>query len=313
MTMTQTYTGVDIAKDWIDTYDSETSAKRHIAVQTKSLRDFAKHAGASRSIVVLEASGGYERALIDALEREGALYVRVNPRQAREFARATGMLAKTDQVDARLLAHMGSALALQPAAPRDPACTRLAMLTARREALVETRKQEKQRLCQAHDAFIVKSIKALIEVLSRAIARAEAEIERHIQAHEPLARRAAQLRSVPGIGPATSATLLAKLPELGRVDRRAIANLAGLAPHACDSGHMRGKRMIWGGRGDVRRALYTAAFIASRCDPGLKAYRKKLEAAAKPFKIAIIACARRLLTQINAILKAGRLYEPRPA
>lgn len=263
--------------------------------------------------VVFEASGGYERPFLEALENVGGAYTRVNQRHAREFARAIGRLAKTDNVDAEVLAHMGTALALQADPPRDCATDRLAMLIARRDALVEQRKQEKQRFLQATDKYIRNDIASHIVVLSRRIKKIEAQINAHIRAYDHLHERYDRLRSVPGIGPTVAAILLAKLPELGHINRRAIANLAGLAPHACDSGYMRGKRTVWGGRADVRRALYTAAFVASRFDPGLKAYRRKLDDAGKPFKVAIIACARRLLTQINAMIREGRNYEARTA
>jgi len=309
--MTENYIGVDIAKDWIDSFDEQTGKHRRVTTTPRALKDFARRCAGKR--VIFEASGGYERPFISALEGAGVPFARINPRHAREFARATGRLAKTDRVDAALLARMGAALALKADPPRDKTADRLAMLTARRDALVEHRKQEKQRLQQATDRFIVRDIASLITLLSRRIAKLEAEIAAHIANHDHIRTRNEQLRSVPGVGPVVAATLLAKLPELGRINRRAIANLAGLAPHACDSGHMRGKRMIWGGRSEVRRALYAAAFIASRCDPGLKAYRQKLDAAGKPFKVAIVACARRLLTQINAMIRDGRTYEARSA
>lgn len=311
MTMTETYVGVDIAKDWIDVFDARAGKAQRVKATARALKAFAKTC--ARKHVVFEASGGYERPFVSALEGADAVFTRVNPRHAREFARATGQLAKTDQVDAQLLARMGVALNLQPDPPRDRAAERLAMLTARREALVEHRKQEKQRLQQTPDTFIAKDIASLIVVLTRRIVKIEAEIVAHIDAHDHLRQRNEQLRSVPGVGPVVAATLLAKLPELGRINRRAIANLAGLAPHACDSGHMRGKRMVWGGRSAVRRALYAAAFIASRHDHGLKAYRQKLNDAGKPFKVVIIACARRLLTQINAIIRDQRTYSPQNA
>lgn len=311
MIMTETYVGVDIAKDWIDAFDGANRERRRLKATSQDLKGFAEKCVGRR--VVFEASGGYERPFISALDGAGVAFTRINPRHAREFARATGRLAKTDKVDAELLARMGAALALEPDPPRDAAADRLAMLTARREVLVEQRKQEKQRLKQCADAFIAKDIASLIAVLTRRVVKIEAEITAQIDAHEHLKRRNKQLRTVPGVGPVIAATLLAKLPELGRIDRRAIANLAGLAPHACDSGYMRGKRMIWGGRAEVRRALYAAAFIASRHEPELKAYRKKLDDAGKPFKVAIIACARRLLTQINAIVRDGRNYDARAA
>lgn len=309
MTMTETYIGVDIAKDWIDIFDS--GERRRIRTTPPSLRRFAS--ACADKCIVFEASGGYERPLVQALEKNRIAFTRINPRHAREFARATGRLAKTDRVDAELLARMGAALDLQPDPPRDSAADRLAMLTSRRDALVEQRKQERQRAQQVADAFIARDIASLITVLTRRIRKIEAEISSHISAHVHLSTRHDQLRSVPGVGPVVAAALLAKLPELGRINRRAIANLAGLAPHACDSGHMRGKRMIWGGRAEVRRALYTAAFIASRRDPAMKEYRSRLDNAGKPYKVVIIACARRLLTQINAMIRDGRAYEARPA
>lgn len=311
MTMTKNYVGVDIAKDWIDVFDEATGERRRHQSTPAALKRFVRECAGKH--VVFEASGGYERLFMKALKDAGVAFTRVNPRHAREFARATGRLAKTDKVDAELLARMGAALGLKADPPRDKAADRLAMLAARREALVEQRKQEKQRLQQCTDAFISKDVASHIAMLSRRILKIEREIAAHIDAHDHLKQRNKQLRTVPGVGPVVAATLLAKLPELGRFNRRAIANLAGLAPHACDSGHMRGKRMIWGGRAEVRRALYAAAFIASRHDPELKAYRQKLDAAGKPFKVAIVACARRLLTQINAIIRDERNYETKAA
>lgn len=307
MTLPQNYIGVDVAKNWIDIYHPDTNQHQQVKTTPQHLHVFAKTC--KNALVVFEASGGYERPLMNALEKFGASYVRVNPRQAREFARATGQLAKTDQVDAKMLAHMGHALALQPDAPTDHARLRLSALTARRDALVEHKKQEQNRLAQTTDAFVKSDITSFITGIKRRIKKLEVERATHIKAHKRLARLDRQLRSAPGIGPVTSASLIARLPELGLANRRAIAKLAGLAPQACDSGKMKGKRRIWGGRAEVRRALYMAAFIASRHDPALKAYRQRLESAGKPFKVTIIAVARKLLIQLNAIVREGRNYE----
>lgn len=300
--------GVDIAKHWIDTYNLESGTASRIGMTAKSLKAFA--AGCTDTLVVFEASGGYERPLAEALAAAGMAYARINPRQAREFARATGRLAKTDQVDACVLAVMGRALALSPTPPPDPARTRLAALVARREDLVDQAAREANRLKQAGDAFVRADIASLIRVLKGRIAKVETEITAQIASDETLAATEQRLRSAPGIGPVTAASLLARLPELGRVSRGAIANLAGLAPHACDSGQMRGQRHIWGGRKQVRKSLYQAAFIATRFDPALKALRERLEAAGKPFKVAIIAVARILLTHLNAIVRDSRNYMP---
>lgn len=307
--MPQTVIGVDVAKDWIDAYWPALNKAVRIETTPASLKSFArKSAGA---LIVFEASGGYERPLIDALETQSAAYVRVNPRQAREFARATGRLAKTDKVDARVLAEMGAALDLQPALQPSPDRRRLADLVARREDVVAMIGQEKNRLQQTKDAFIRRDIKSLVTVLEGRRARLDDEIADHVERHEDLRVLNARLRSVPGVGPAIAPTLIAGLPELGSLDRRKIAALAGLAPHACESGKRTGKRRIWGGRTHVRRALYLAAFIASRYNPELKAYRKRLEDKGKCAKAAIIATARKLLTHINACVKDGRNYEIR--
>ena len=309
MSITQNYIGVDIAKDWIDSFDPQTGKNQRIKTTKRALNAFAKQCAGKQ--VVFEASGGYERPLMQVLDSASICMTRVNPRHVREFARATGKLAKTDRVDAAILAHMGTALDLPPDSPRDEAADRLALLVARRQALVEQRKNEKQRLHQCPDRFIRNDITSHINLLTKRVAKLEGEMASHIKKHAHLERRNEQLHSVPGIGKVVAATLLAKLPELGKVNRRAIANLAGLAPHACDSGQMRGKRMIWGGRQEVRTALYIAGFIASKSDPELKAYRRKLEDAGKPFKVAVIAVARRLLVQVNTMIKEDRCYEIR--
>lgn len=306
--MPQNVIGVDIAKDWIDTYCLATGKAGRIKMTPRALTAFARRC--ADALVVFEASGGYERPLAEALATDGVAYARVNPRQAREFARASGRLAKTDRVDAEVLARMGRALELSPTPPPDPARERLAALVARRDDLVEEAGREANRLKQARDAFVRSDIASLIRVLKNRIVKCEAEIAALIKAHEPLAEAETRLRSAPGIGPVTAASLVARLPELGHVNRSAIANLAGLAPHACDSGQMRGQRHIWGGRKQVRTSLYQAAFIASRYDPALKALRKRLIDAGKPFKVAIIAVARTLLTQLNACLRDKRDYLP---
>jgi transposase len=310
MTLPQDIIGVDISKDWIDCHRLSSGSRQRVRTTPAMLRRFA--AKAAGALVVFEASGGYERPLAGALDTAGVAYARINPRQAREFARASGRLAKTDRVDAEVLAEFGRALAPRPTPPADPAATRLAELVARRDDLVGMRKAETQRLGQVHDPFLRQQIAAMLRVLRHQIARLEAEVAAYLDDEPALAERAARLRGVPGIGQVLAAGLVARLPELGRLDRRAIASIAGLAPHACDSGTMRGRRRIWGGRADVRRMLYLAAFVASRHDPRLRAFRERLQDAGKPFKLAIIACARKLLTILNAMLRTGTEYAARP-
>lgn len=303
--------GVDIAKGWIDVFHLSTSRHERIVTTKQALVRFAK--AARGSLVVLEASGGYERPLTEALTRSGTDYARVNPRQAREFARAMGQLAKTDRVDAEILARMGRALDLAATPPIEQDRAVLADLVARRGDLVAMIGAERNRAGTSRDAWIARQIARLIKELQDHLAAIEARIAAHVAANEALAAQSRQLCSVPGIGPALSAVLLARLPELGALDHRKIASLAGLAPHACDSGLSRGKRRIWGGRADVRRALYLAAFIASRRDPVLKAFRTRLQNAGKPVKLAITACARKLLTVLNAMAKSGINYHKQTA
>lgn len=306
MTLHQHVLGVDAAKDWIDVCGPNDEVRR-IATTARALAAFVGGLPAG-AFLVLEASGGCERPLTDALEAAGIGYARVNPRQAREFARSTGRLAKTDRVDARVLAQMGRTFPLRAAPPPDPARRRLADLVARRQDLGAMIAAERQRLKQARDAVVQADIGALLEVLVCRQRAIEAEIARHIKEYADLMDCERRLRTAPGIGPAIASLLVAGLPELGSIDRRAIASLAGLAPHARDSGHMRGRRTIWGGRAGVRRALYLAAFVASRCDPALRAIRANLTARGKPFKLAIVAIARRLLTIINAMMRDNKDY-----
>ncbi|TPE47336.1 IS110 family transposase [Amaricoccus solimangrovi] len=304
--MPQDVFGVDVAKDWIDVFSLSSGSRQRIATTKAALARFAKIAAGH--FVVFEASGGYERTLAAALVRAGVAFARVNPRQARDFARATGRLAKTDRVDAEVLARMGQALDLAPTHPEDPDRARLADLIARRDDLGGMIRAEKSRGATARDPWIAREIARIVRVLERHLAVLGAEIAGLLGACERLDVVARRLRSVPGVGPLVSATLVARLPELGCLDHRRIAALAGLAPHACDSGLSRGKRHVWGGRAEVRRALYLAAFVASCRDPRFKAFRHRLQAAGKPFKVAITACARKLLTILNAMVRSGQDY-----
>lgn len=312
MTLPRHVLGVDVARDWIDVCDPALGEVRRIATTPSALRAFASALPAN-AFLVFEASGACERPLLDALEASGVRdrgigYARVNPRQAREFARATGRLAKTDKVDARVLAEMGLKLDLRAAPAPDPARRRLAELVARREDLVGMIAAEKQRLSAAHDAYLRRELKTHVALLERRRIALDKEIAVHTRSHDGLAGLDRLLRTAPGVGPVVASVLLARLPELGVIDRRAIASLCGVAPLARDSGHSRGRRHVWGGRAGVRRVLYLAAFIASRSDPALKAMRQRLEANGKPFKVAIIAVARKLLTILNAMARDGKTY-----
>ena len=299
--MTETYIGVDVSKDWIDVFDPDLGTFR-LEMKVRELKRFADKLSKRSAFVVLEATGGYEKPLLAALELEGIVYHRANPARARNFARAVGVIGKTDKVDAQCLARMGKQLQLEPTEPLSPELKQLKTLSVRRRQLVEMRKREKTRLQQFDDKIIVRSINQVIAYLSKQIEKVEAEINNLIRC-KALAPSAELIASAPGVGPVISATLLAELPELGKLDRRAIASLAGLAPIAKDSGIRAGQRRIGKGRPIVRAALYIAALHASKWDHALKAFRKRLEDNGKTAKQAICAVAKKLLTILNAMVK----------
>ncbi len=257
------------------------------------------------TLVVFEATSGCDSDLIAALTERSHPFSRVNPRQAREFARASGVLAKTDKVDARVLAQMGRALSLPVTIPVSAARTQLADFLRRRRQLVEMRKAEKLRRHSAGQEEIGAQIEAMIELLSSHITQIDRRIAGLIAEDTDLSTQATLLTTVPGIGPTVLATLLGELPELGTLCRRRIASLAGLAPHARESGTWRGARRIWGGRRKVREALYIAALSASRRVPALTAMRDRMRLKGKAPKTILIAVARQLLVIINAMIRKG--------
>ena len=302
--MPQTILGCDLARGWIDLHRLPENTARRIANDDKAIADALADLPAD-TLVVFEATSGCDGPLIAALSARGIAFARVNPRQAREFARATGVLAKTDRVDARVLAQMGARLELKPTEPRSPARTRLADFLRRRKQLVEMRKAEKTRRHDGGAPDICAEIARMIAILDRRILKLDRAIAELIDADPDLSRQAELLRAVPGVGPTVLAVLLGELPELGRLDRRRIASLAGLAPHARESGTWRGARRIWGGRRRVREALYIVALSASRRIPALVALRQRMRDAGKAPKTALIAVARQLLVILNAMIKAG--------
>ena len=265
-------------------------------------------AGQTVELIVMEATGGLERDLACALQAAGFAVAVVNPRQARDFARAMGYLAKTDRIDAHALAVLAQVLARHP--ERDkfvkalPTAEQQALqaLVARRRQLVTMLVAERQRLATSHKAARA-SIEALMKAIRQQLDTVEAQLASHIDAHH--AALAHQLASVRGIGPATIATLIADVPELGALSRREIAALIGLAPFNRDSGQMRGKRTIFGGRADVRRALYMATLAAIRFNRVIRQFYDRLVAAGKPKKVAIVACMRKRLTILNAMVRSG--------
>ena len=254
--------------------------------------------------IVLEATGGLEMCLAGALAAVGLPVVVVNPRQVRDFARATGQLAKTDALDAQILAHFAEVIRPQVRPLPDAQTQALAALTTRRRQLVEMLTAEKNRLRTAAPV-IRKSLRTHVAWLQRERTQLDTALAQVIQDSPVWRAKDDLLRSVPGVGPVLTTTVLANLPELGTLTNKQIAALAGVAPLNRDSGTLHGKRMVWGGRAQVRATLYMAAIVATRYNPMIKAFYQRLCGLGKAKKVALVACMRKLLTILNAMLKSG--------
>jgi len=304
------YVGIDIAKAHVDVMVRPSGQQWRAAQDADGMRETVCRLQELRStLVVMEATGGYEASLVKALHRGGVAVAVVNPRQVRDFARASGRLAKTDRIDAQVLALFGERMQ-PPAQPApDPQREALEQLRARRRQLVENVSAEKNRLKQT-TGVTRRSVEAHIDWLEGELARIEAQLQQAIAQNSEWGRQEKLLRSVPGVGPVLAMTLLADLPELGTLDRKRIAALVGVAPLNRDSGTLRGKRTIWGGRATVRTALYMATLAATRWNPVIRAFYQRLCLAGKAKKTALIACAHKLLLVLNAIVRHGVPWQP---
>jgi transposase len=262
------------------------------------------------ALVVLEATGGLEALCAATLAAAGLPVAVINPRQARDFAKATGRLAKTDAIDATVLVAFGWALRPEPRPLADEATRELDALLDRRRQLVGMRTMEQNRVSGTVPSSVRRDLEAHLEWLDRHIAAVDQQMEQRIRSSPIWREKDELLRSIKGIGPVASRTLLAAVPELGRLDRRGIAALVGLAPMSDDSGQHRGVRRIQGGRSLVRSVLYMAALSARRYNPGLRAFAERLEAAGKRPKVILAAVARKLVVIANAILRSGQPWNP---
>ncbi|MEX3937873.1 IS110 family transposase [Paraburkholderia phymatum] len=305
--------GIDVSKATLDVAIGVKTTPLSVSNKADGfdtlLEELARHRVA---LIVLEATGGLEMAVACVLQAAGYAVAVINPRQARDFARAMGKLAKTDRIDARILAQLGEVIERHPDREKFvktlPTIEQqaLAAIVARRRQLITMLVSERNRLALAH-AQTRKSIETIIEALKDEIARIESEMGGHIHSH--FADLSALLRTVKGVGDATISVVIAEVPELGKLTRREISSLIGVAPINRDSGTMRGKRTIFGGRGSVRRVLYMAALVAARHNPVIRLFYRRLVEAGKPKKVALVACMRKLLTILNAMVKAGRPWD----
>ena len=302
MTIHHTFIGCDIGKDMIDIFDPRTARFCRIDNTQTELSAFAGRLDPATDLVVLEATGHYDRLLRLCLTQAGIAFARVNPKMARRFAEARGRLAKTDRIDARSLAEMGAMFGLTAEAPPCPARERLAALARRRDQLVDARANERRHLGDAFDPTIRADIEAMITIFGERIAAIEGEIDAQMKSGH-LAEEARRLTCAPGVGKVTALTLLAHMPELGRLSPKAAASLSGLAPFNDDSGKRYGRRRIKGGRPRVRKALYMAALGAIKASTRLRAFYQAVAARTGSAKAGIIAVARKLITILNAMLR----------
>ena len=302
--------GIDISKQWLDVATSDQEEVR-VENSSEGIRMLvAQLAQLQPERIVVEATGGYERALQVALSAQQLPVAVVNPRQVRDFARATGHNAKTDRMDAKVLAQFASVLKPEPRPMKDDTESEMTALVRRRSQLVQTQTMERNRKKLVTSAIVIASLERSLSSLKQEIATIEKAIDELIEAMPAAKERNRQYRSVPGVGRRLSSTLLGDMPELGRISHKQASALVGVAPLNWDSGIFRGRRAIWGGRSQVRTVLYMATLSAVRCNPVLRAFYQRLVAKGKAKKLALIACMRKLLIILNAIAAQNTQWQP---
>lgn len=306
----EVWIGIDVSKARLDVGILGEEELRSVENDAAGIEGIVKRCMELRpQLVVVESTGGYEKKLVAELYSAGIRVALVNPHRVREFARSIGLLAKTDSLDARLLARFGQAVKPAPTRLPDEREQFLAALIQRRRQLIDTRTAEQNRLGTVHPAMR-SNIEAHLKWLNDQVAELDHQIEQCIQDDPDFKAKDEILQSVPGIGKVSSSLLIAALPELGHSDRKQIAALVGVAPMNYDSGYFRGKRRIKGGRSDVRTVLYMAAISASRFNPVIQEFYQRLLKAGKLKKVALVACMRKLLTILNAMIRDQRAWQP---
>jgi transposase len=306
------FVGIDVSKAVLDVAVRPTEEKWSVPNTTEGMQDLVQRLKELRvTLIVLEASGGLERRAVAALAGAGLAVVAVNPRQVRDFAKATGKLAKTDTIDAAVLALFAERIRPEPRPLKDAATQELEALVVRRRQVVEMITAEKNRLSAAPPSKQVRTaIGRTIEWLQKQLDQNDRDLEKAVNGSGAWRDKEDLLRSVPGVGKVLSRTLLSHVPELGTLTRKQIAALIGVAPLNHDSGTLRGRRCVWGGRAHVRQALYMGALVAARFNPVIRAFHERLVARGKLKKVALVACMRKLLTILNAMVSAQKHWNP---
>jgi transposase len=312
--MDATVIGIDVAKDRLDVCVRPSGESFVVARNGAGIEDLAERLRKiAPRVVAVEATGGFETVVAAGLAAAGVPLLIVNPAQVRAFAQALGKRAKTDPIDAAVIAHFVEATKAQPRPLPDETTRLLADLVTRRRQIIDMMIAEGQRDRRLANKRLKSSIARLRRALEKELAEIDSELDDHVRGSPAWAAKEDLLASVPGVGPIIARTLIAELPELGSLDRRKIAALVGLAPWTRQSGQWRGKSFIGGGRKSVRTALFMAAMVAARHNPVLKTFRDKLVAAGKPKLVALIAVARKLLTILNALLRDNQRWQPKAA
>jgi transposase len=300
----QTFVGIDVSKAKLDVCCLPGGERRQFDNDPEGRKQLVEWLSSKPGcLLVVESTGGYERELMYAAQDAQLEIALCNPRQVRDFARGIGQRAKTDPIDAHVLALFALHVQPRPLANIPAKQRELESLVARRRQLVDLHTVEQNRLGQVSEKFVLKSLRKVLGAIERELKAVEQRILELLQSHDDWRRKVQLLESVAGVGPVTGAALVAELPELGKLNRQAIAALVGVAPYPNDSGTMRGKRTILGGRARIRTTLYMAAFNARRCNPIIRQFAQRLQAAGKSFKVTLVACMRKLLVILNALLK----------
>ena len=309
-TTTQKFIGIDISKDTLDVAIWDSEVFRQFDNNARGIKKLVQRLKkCSPALIVVEASGGLEQSVVRALYEEYLPIAIVNPTRVRKFAHSTGQLAKTDKLDAKIIAQFAQAVRPKVRPLRTAQQEHLDALVTRRRQIVDTITAEKNRLSTTHPA-LRERLKKHIDWLEEELQALNDEIDKFIQQSAEWKQKAAILESVPGVGPVTVSTLLAELPELGTRNRQQIAALVGVAPVNKDSGKMRGKRRVFGGRAPVRRVLYMATLVATRVNPVIRSFYERLLAAGKEKKVALTACMRKLLVILNSMIRNNRSWNP---